>query len=76
MALAEALGIFLLLIILFYIVCIALCIFLVIFWIWMIVDIAKRNFKEPNDKLMWMLVVLIANIIGAVIYYFIVKRKK
>ena len=43
-----------------------------IFWIWMLVDCAKREFK---DKLVWIIVIVITQIIGALIYYFVIKRK-
>ena len=47
-----------------------------VFWIWMIVDVIKReNFEGENDKILWIIVVLLAGIIGAVVYYFIIKRK-
>lgn len=46
-----------------------------IFWIWMIVDCATRdNFKADNDKVIWILVLVFAGIIGAIIYYFVIKR--
>ena len=46
-----------------------------IFWIFMIVDAAKRNYKNENDKIMWILIVVLANIVGAIVYYFVVKKK-
>ena len=45
-----------------------------IFWVFMLVDVAKRDFKKENDKLTWILVVVLANWIGAIVYYFVVKR--
>jgi len=43
------------------------------FYIWMLVDCIKReNFK---DKTLWILIILLANWIGAIVYYFVVKRK-
>ena len=47
-----------------------------IFWIWMIVDCAKRNFKGQNEKIVWILVILFAKIVGAIIYFFVVKNRK
>ena len=44
-------------------------------WIWMLVDVIKRDFPQPNEKTMWVLVVILANWIGAIIYYFMIKRK-
>ena len=46
------------------------------FWIWMIVDCAKRRFRNENDKVAWILVVILTSWIGAIIYYFAVKRKE
>lgn len=43
----------------------------------MIVDCAKRTFPKDkeNDKVLWLLVVVLGGIIGTIIYYFMVKRK-
>ena len=46
-----------------------------VFWIIMLVDCAKRNFKKSEDKLIWILIVVLLQVIGAVVYYFVVKRK-
>lgn len=45
-----------------------------IFWIWMLVDAIQRKFKNPNDKIIWILVIVFTHFIGALIYYFIVKK--
>ena len=60
---------------LFWIVIIGLFIGLFVFWIMMIVDVAQRKFPEQNQQLTWILVVVLASYIGAIIYYFVVKRK-
>jgi len=46
-----------------------------VFWIIMLVDCAKRNFKKSEDKIIWILIVVLLQVIGAVVYYFVVKRK-
>ncbi|MEK6875633.1 MAG: PLDc N-terminal domain-containing protein [Nanoarchaeota archaeon] len=46
-----------------------------IFWVLMLIDAIKRNFKGDNDKLLWILVIIFAGVIGAIIYYFMVKKK-
>lgn len=46
-----------------------------VFWILMLVDAAKRNFENPNDKTIWILVLVFTHILGAIIYYFVVKAK-
>ena len=38
-------------------------------WIWMLIDCAVRE-KEGTDKIVWMLVILFTNFVGALIYLF------
>lgn len=45
----------------------------VLFWIWMLVDCMQREPPESMEKLIWALVILLASVIGAAIYYFIRK---
>ena len=47
----------------------------IVFWIWMLADCLGRKFKGENEKLLWALVILFGNIIGASLYYFMVKHK-
>jgi prolipoprotein diacylglyceryltransferase len=44
-----------------------------IFWIWMLIDCLSR--EKFEDKLVWVLVIIFLHVIGAVLYYFIVKNK-
>jgi hypothetical protein len=46
---------------------------LIIFWIWMIIDVARRNIPL-SSKILWLLVVIILNWLGALIYYFVVRQ--
>ena len=39
------------------------------FWIWMIVDCAT-NEPASNDKIVWLLVIVLLHFIGALIYFF------
>jgi len=47
-----------------------------VLWIWMIIDCAQRKFKEDNEKVVWILLLVFLGVIGAIVYYFVVKRKK
>lgn len=67
-------GFFIILFILFWILCMIVGILALIFWIFMIVDVAKRKFKNESDKVLWILVVILAGLIGAIVYYFVVKK--
>ena len=61
--------------ILLVIICITIGILSLIFWIKMIIDVANRNFKKSDDKIIWLLIVILLGLLGALIYYFTVKRK-
>ena len=41
------------------------------FWIWMLVDCLTQMDSQGNDKIIWALVILFANFLGASIYYFV-----
>lgn len=41
-----------------------------VFWIWMIVDCATNESSASNDKLVWILVIVLTHIVGAAIYCF------
>lgn len=47
----------------------------IIFWILMIIDAVKRKFPKEEDKIVWVLVVVLMGIIGALIYYLMIKKK-
>jgi len=46
-----------------------------IFWLVMVIDIAKRDWKNDGDRAAYLVLVIFLNIIGALIYYFVVKRQ-
>ena len=52
----------------------AISIFAFVFWILMLVYCVKRKFKEDSEKIIWVLVIIFAAFIGALIYYFVVKH--
>lgn len=52
---------------------IAAAIFLFVFWIRMIIDCAKRNFRGENEKVVWILVIALLGVLGAAVYYFAVR---
>jgi len=59
----------------FMLIIVILLVLGLIFWIAMIIDCAKRNFKKDSEKIVWILVLIFLGVLGAIIYYFIVKRK-
>ena len=46
---------------------------LVVLWVWMLVDAAKRNFKNKTEKIVWLLVIVLVGWIGALIYYIVIR---
>lgn len=42
------------------------------FWLWMLIDCVKREF---DDKLKWVILILVLSIFGAIFYFFKVRRK-
>lgn len=60
--------------VLLVILMIAVAIWAFVFWILMIVDCATRKFKDSMEKVVWIIVIVFLHIIGALIYYFVVKR--
>ena len=57
-----------------FIIVFALAILGTIFWIFMLIDAAKRKFKSENEKVVWIVILALTSWIGAIIYYFVVKR--
>ena len=51
-----------------------LVIFLIVFWILMLIDAIQRKFKNDSDKIVWIIVLVFLQLLGAIIYYFIVKK--
>lgn len=40
------------------------------FWIWMLVECATREPDTGNTKVVWVIIIVFTNMIGAAIYYF------
>lgn len=58
---------------------------LMVLWVFALIDAASRNEWEypsaleghpsSNDKVVWVLVVVLAGVVGAIVYFFVVMRK-
>jgi hypothetical protein len=48
---------------------------LVAFWVWMLIDVLMKCPDRDNTKLIWILVIVLAGWIGALIYYFVQRPK-
>ncbi len=54
----------------------ALSLALTIFWIWCIIDAATNEPASDPNKLVWVLVVVLAHGIGALIYYLVRRPER
>lgn len=41
-----------------------------------LVDVIRSDFRGPNDKLMWVIIILFLNLIGALLYFFIGRNQR
>lgn len=46
------------------------------FWIWMLIDCITKETDEGNNRLIWVLVIVLTGAIGALIYYFVRRQKR
>jgi len=60
----------------FYCGWIILILAIMVVWLWLLIDCLRRDdFAKENDKLLWAIVIIFSGVLGALIYYFLVKRK-
>jgi len=46
------------------------------FWIWMTVDAAMNEPSGGNDKIIWIIIIVLVGWLGALIYYFARRPKQ
>jgi Phospholipase_D-nuclease N-terminal len=49
--------------------------FFLIFWVVMLIDCIKNKSLTGNEKIVWVLVIALTNWLGALIYFFVGRRK-
>ena len=47
-----------------------------IFWIWMLIDCVTNDFRKDTDKIVWVLVIIFLHVLGALIYYLVIRVGK
>ncbi len=55
---------------------VVLMVLLTVFWIWMLVDVATADFPKSDDKIVWVLIVILTGWVGAIAYYLVQRPKK
>ncbi len=48
-------------------------ILVLIFVIWMIIDCARRNFKNDVEKILWIVLMIFTTWLGALVYYIVIR---
>jgi len=46
------------------------------FWIWMLVDAAQNKGLDQNERVVWIVVVALLHLLGAIIYFFVGRPKR
>jgi peptidoglycan/LPS O-acetylase OafA/YrhL len=45
-------------------------------WTWMLIEAATKEAAESQDRLIWVLIVLLSSVIGAAIYFFVRRPQR
>jgi hypothetical protein len=40
------------------------------FWIWVLIDCARHEPRKGNDRIVWVLIIALTHLVGALIYFF------
>ncbi len=72
---APAVGGMVAFFVLLWIAAIVIGIALTVLWLLAIIDCAQREFPGPNDKVMWILIIIFAHGLGALIYWYVGRPK-
>lgn len=49
---------------------------LIVWWAWCLIDAIQAQFEQPNDKVVWVLIILLTPFVGAVLYTLIGQHRK
>jgi len=47
-----------------------------IFWVWMLIDCVTNKTLRDNQKIGWIIIILFTHLLGAIIYYFVVRTPR
>lgn len=47
-----------------------------VFWVWMLIDCLINEPSDGNDKLIWVLILIFTNLVGALIYFFVQRPRR
>lgn len=46
-----------------------------IFWIWMLIDCIQNQRLNSTEKIVWVLVIIFLNLLGAIIYCLVARKR-
>lgn len=77
-AAAAAAGLFVLVPCCFFIFMFGIGVVGTAFWVWMLVDCAKNEPSDDksNDKVVWILLIILTHLVGAMVYYFVRRPQR
>lgn len=52
---------------------IVIALLLLAFWIWMIVDAARRKYLNDIEKVLWIVIVVLGQWVGALVYLLVIR---
>jgi hypothetical protein len=53
-----------------------IAVFAMIFWVWVLYDCITKEPSEGNDRIAWLLVILLVPVIGSLLYYFVRRPER
>ena len=56
--------------ILFWLICLGFALAATVFWIWVLLDCITNEPAEGSERIIWVLVIVLLHLLGALIYYF------
>jgi hypothetical protein len=69
-------GIEIILLMLMFLICLPLVLALFAFWIWMLISAIQNKGLTDNEKIVWVLVIVLLHWLGALLYFFIGHPKR
>lgn len=47
---------------------------LLAFWIWMLVDVIRRKFRNTAEKIIWIILMIFGGWIASIVYFFAIRQ--
>jgi prolipoprotein diacylglyceryltransferase len=47
-----------------------------LFWLWMLIDCATKEPDQGNTKIVWIIIIVFTNLVGALVYFFVQRQRR